>query len=205
MPRDGSAPAEPAEDGRDVQLCLEGSVQAFEPIVRRNASRLIRLAYHMLGDWEEARDLAQETFARAYLSLRRYDARQPFRVWLYTIAARLAADRLRHRRAWRRARERMGSPPRASQPISEAALSLKESLGRLTGRLRQAVVLCDLHGFTAAEAAAMIGCSASTVRVLRYLARRRLAVMLGLEAGHSLRRPEIGVAGADALTAEDLE
>ena len=53
-----------------VRRAREGSLTAFEPLVLENAARIIRLAYHMLGDWDEARDLAQETFARAYLCLK---------------------------------------------------------------------------------------------------------------------------------------
>jgi RNA polymerase sigma-70 factor (ECF subfamily) len=152
------------------------TVEAFEPLVRLNAPIVIRLAYHMLGDWDEARDLAQETFARAYLCLAQYDPARPFQAWICTIAARLATDRLRRRRIMWRANDLLASreQPRSGGINAEAMLSLKESLAQLTPRQRQAVVLCDLHGFTAAEAAAMIGCSASTVRVLRLLARRRL-------------------------------
>jgi len=175
-------------------------MDAFEPLVRRNASRVIRLAYHFLGDWDEARDLAQETFAKAYLCLRRYDPDRPFSTWLCTIAARLAADRLRRRRVRWRHREASGAPPRTIRLDPDTALSLKESLARLTPRQRQAVVLCDLHGFSAAEASAMIGCSASTVRVLRFLARRRLRELLG--------RPEQGIEAelaADEATAGGFE
>src|SRR2546427_220568 len=81
-----------------VRRALTGSVEDFEPLVRAHATRVIRLAYHFLGDWEEARDLAQETFARAFLCLDRYDPDRPFGAWLFTIAARLATDKLRRRR-----------------------------------------------------------------------------------------------------------
>jgi len=164
-----------------IEKARAGSVEAFEPLVSLYGSRIIRLAYHFLGDWEEARDLAQETFARAYLCLNRYDPERPFGAWIFTIAARLATDRLRHRRIRARAGESLrqlaGNGPSPLDTLS--ALSLKEALGRLTPRQRQAVVLCDLHGFTAAEAASMIACTPSTVRVLRFLARRRLRELLG--------------------------
>ncbi|HET6373785.1 MAG TPA: sigma-70 family RNA polymerase sigma factor, partial [Candidatus Polarisedimenticolia bacterium] len=149
----------------------------FEPLVRLNAPRVVRLAYHFLGDWDEARDLAQEAFARAYLALDRYDPERSFGSWLCTIAARLATDRLRHRKATSRALRQ--EPAAGHSPVdAETRLSLHEALSRLTARERQAVVLCDLHGFTASEAAAMIGCTASTVRVLRFLARRRMRAFL---------------------------
>ena len=164
------------DDTVTVRRALDGSVEAFEPLVLENAARVIRLAYHMLGDWDEASDLAQETFARAYLCLRQFDPNRSFSTWLCTIAARLAADRLRHRRVVRRSSNLMTAPARETGDgvDPDMMLSLRQALGRLTARQRQAVVLCDLHGFSASEASAMIGCSASTVRVLRLLARRRL-------------------------------
>ena len=169
------------EERQAVNRALRGSVEEFEPLVRACAPRVIRLAYHFLGDWDEARDLAQETFARAYLHLDRYDPDRPFTAWVFTIAARLATDRLRKRRGTARTTEvlRRDAQEAAALPDPLSMLSLKEALGRLTPRQRQAVVLCDLHGFSATEAASMIGCSPSTVRVLRFLARRRLRELLG--------------------------
>jgi RNA polymerase sigma-70 factor (ECF subfamily) len=165
------------EDLHAVRRCLQGSVEAFEPIVRRHSPRLIRLAYHFLGDWDEARDLTQEAFARAYLCLHRYDTARPFSPWLCAIAARMAVDRLRRRRTDAQARREACREPLA--PIDpDVRLELREALGRLTPRQRQAVVLCDLHGFSATESAAILGCTASTVRVLRFLARQRLRSLM---------------------------
>src|SRR5262249_53742919 len=116
----------------------------------------------------------------AYLRLERYDPDRPFAAWLFTIAARLATDRLRRRRTQANAvstLQRARPTPPVPDPLG--ALSLKEALGRLTPRQRQAGVRCELHGFTATEASGMIGCTPSTVRVLRFLARRRLRALLG--------------------------
>jgi RNA polymerase sigma-70 factor (ECF subfamily) len=172
--RNPVTPARGTDDDEQaaVRRCLGGSVEAFEPIVRSHSPRLVRLAYHFLGDWEEARDVTQDAFARAFLSLARYDTRRPLGTWLCAITARLATDRLRRRRVAARARARQEEPRPPFDP--DARLGLSEALDRLTSRQRQAVVLCDLHGFTASESAEILGCTASTVRVLRFLARRRL-------------------------------
>lgn len=165
------------EDLQAVRRCLQGCVEAFEPIVRRHSPRLIRLSYHFLGDWDEARDLTQEAFARAYLCLHRFDTGRPLAPWLCAIAARMAVDRLRRRRTDAKARrDAAGEPPHGLDP--DVRLGLREALGRLTSRQRQAVVLCDLHGFSASETAAILGCTASTVRVLRFLARQRLRALM---------------------------
>ena len=153
-----------------------GSAESFESLVREHAPRIFRLAYHFLGNWDEAKDLAQETMARAFSRLDRYDPAQSFETWLCTIAARLSIDRLRQRRRFRAVKKELAAiAPRATDP--DLTLSLREALEHLTPRQRQAVVLCDLHGFTALEAARMLGCSASTVRVQRFLARRRMRMI----------------------------
>jgi RNA polymerase sigma-70 factor (ECF subfamily) len=171
------APGGADPESKALREALAGSVDAFEPLVNANAQRVIRLAYHFLGDWDEARDLSQEAFARAFLCLESYDPERSFGTWLCTIAARLATDRLRHRRVVQRSRKDLQRlAPRAVD--IDAALSLKEALSHLTPRQRQAVVLCDLHGFTATEAAEIIGCRSSTVRVLRFLARARMKEIL---------------------------
>ena len=188
------------EEKQAVRRALSGNMEEFEPLVRACAPRVIRLAYHFLGDWDEARDLAQETFARAYLRLDRYDSGRPFAAWVFTIAAHLATDRLRRRRRQAKASESIRrAASAAAGPLDPLSiLSLKEALGSLTPRQRQAVVLCDLHGFSAAEAAAMIGCTGSTVRVLRFLARRRLRDLLGCAGAH-------GQSAADSLATEVSE
>jgi len=169
-----------AAERQAVAGCLAGNVEAFELLVREHSQRIIRLSYHFLGDWDEARDLAQETLARAYHCLDKYDKERPFGTWLCTIAARLATDRLRRRKTRARVEEALSHDERhVTDP--ETSLSLREALDQLTPRQRQAVVLCDLHGFTATEAAAMIGCSASTIRVQRFLARGRMRALLGPE------------------------
>ena len=170
--------ARAAAERAAVAGCLAGRVEAFELLVREHSHRIIRLSYHFLGDWDEARDLAQETLARAYHCLGRYDPDRPFGTWLCTIAARLATDRLRRRKTRLKVEESLRTAARpAADP--DVSLSLREALAQLTPRQRQAVVLCDLHGFTAVEAAAMIGCSASTIRVQRFLARGRMRALLG--------------------------
>ena len=161
-----------------VAACLAGRIEAFELLVREHSQRIIRLSYHFLGDWDEARDLAQETLVRAFHCLDRYDPGRPLGTWLCTIAARLATDRLRRRKTQARVEMTLRATTRHTAD-PETSLTLREALDQLTPRQRQAVVLCDLHGFTATEAAAMIGCSASTIRVQRFLARGRMKSFLG--------------------------
>src|SRR5258708_2533211 len=67
--------------------CRGGDREAFGQLVDRYQARLVRYARGMVGDEEEARDLTQEAFVRAYTDLERFDTRRRFSVWLYGIAA----------------------------------------------------------------------------------------------------------------------
>jgi len=78
-----------------VRRARKGSSGAWEDLVRLHQEPLFRLAYLLLGDAEEAEDVAQEAFLRAYRSLERYDTERPLRSWLLSIAANLARNRRR--------------------------------------------------------------------------------------------------------------
>lgn len=91
MSRDGR------EDVRLVKRCREGDNSAFEELVRRYQGPVYSIAYRMVGDREEARDLAQETFVRAYEGIETFNTRMSFRSWLYRIGTNAAIDHLRRR------------------------------------------------------------------------------------------------------------
>lgn len=85
------------EDRVDVQRILAGSVDGFAALVDRHQGRIVTHLARMVGR-DDADDLAQETFVRAYQGLERYDPTYPFRGWLLVIASRLAANHLARRR-----------------------------------------------------------------------------------------------------------
>ncbi len=76
-----------------------GNVQAFSALVNMYRERVLRLAFHLVGSYEDAEDVAQETFVRAYFSMNKYDPTRPFAPWIYRIATNLCMDNLRRRKA----------------------------------------------------------------------------------------------------------
>jgi RNA polymerase sigma-70 factor (ECF subfamily) len=85
----------------DEQLMLrvgQGDKSAFDEIVKRYTSRMVNLAYQIVGERELAQDVAQETFLRAYKSAARYREISKFSTWLYTIAINLCRNELRRRK-----------------------------------------------------------------------------------------------------------
>jgi RNA polymerase sigma-70 factor (ECF subfamily) len=81
-----------------VRLSLKGDERAFEELVRRYEHALFRLAWRMLRNDEEARDVVQEAFMRVYRSLNTFDQSRKFSTWVLRIATNLCIDRYRRRK-----------------------------------------------------------------------------------------------------------
>src|SRR6059036_3920568 len=75
-----------------------GDADAFRALVERHSHAIFRLAYRMTGNEQDAEDVVQETFLRAYKQLSRFDARASFGTWVYRIASNYSLDLLRVRR-----------------------------------------------------------------------------------------------------------
>jgi RNA polymerase sigma-70 factor (ECF subfamily) len=90
-----------AHDSDEEKLLIEqaqsGDRIAFEELIRRHDREILRLAFHMLGNREEAREVFQETFLKAYRSLSRFRFESSFYTWIYRIATNVGLDHLRKR------------------------------------------------------------------------------------------------------------
>ena len=78
-----------------VRHAANGDAAAWEPLVLAHQQAVFRLSYLLLGDPDDAEDVAQETFLRAWNHLKRFDATRPLRPWLLSIASNLASNRRR--------------------------------------------------------------------------------------------------------------
>jgi RNA polymerase sigma-70 factor (ECF subfamily) len=96
--RRGGDQGEP-DDADLVRRCLKEDPEAFRLLVERYQGEDFSLAVRLVGRPEDAEDLTQETFLRAFRALRRYDPTRPFGAWLHTIATRLCIDHHRRNRA----------------------------------------------------------------------------------------------------------
>jgi RNA polymerase sigma-70 factor (ECF subfamily) len=80
-----------------IQQAQSGDRMAFEELIRRHDREILRLAFHMLGNREEAREVFQETFLKAFRSLNRFRFESSFYTWIYRIATNVGLDHLRKR------------------------------------------------------------------------------------------------------------
>ena len=130
----------------------------------------------MLHDAEEAEDVAQDAYLRAYRAWERFDGRDE-RAWLHTIGLRLAFNHLRRRRL--RDRWRTAAPDAAAPAwLAAERVDLWRALGELRPQVRAALLLNVLDGYTQAEVAAMLEVPAGTVASWVSSAKTRLRLAL---------------------------
>lgn len=84
-------------DEQLVELCLQGQQDAFAELVRRYQNQLLALAYRLGGDYDEARDMAQECFIHIYNELPKYDSTRRFFPWMYRVARNVCLNQLAKR------------------------------------------------------------------------------------------------------------
>jgi RNA polymerase sigma-70 factor (ECF subfamily) len=195
-------------DERDlIRRAAEGDLDAFELLVERRRDRVFWIAYHVVGDRELARDVAQEVFIRLHSVLRRFQAEGSFEAWLHRIALNLSIDALRKEKPHREtlpfqvftgrrpAEPGPGEPPgdpvvrgpRGGPGESPAADSLRhrevrrifvELSALLSRKQRFAFILREVEGLTTSEVAAVLRTRESTVRNQVLQARRILQAEL---------------------------
>jgi RNA polymerase sigma-70 factor, ECF subfamily len=178
----GSDPPMPADLADLVALAKEGDQQAFEELVRRTYSDSYTLALRLTGDEDDARDVVQESYLRAFRGLKRFRGDAQFTTWLYRITANCAANQLR-----RRARHRheeldedlgpvvdSGQDPAALADAADLRARVEEALAELPPRLRSVVVLRDIYDLPHEAIAAELGISESAAKVRLHRARRKL-------------------------------
>jgi RNA polymerase sigma-70 factor (ECF subfamily) len=166
-----------------VTAARGGDRAAFEELVRATSAETYTLAYRLLGNEEDARDVVQEAYLRAYKGIGRFRGEAQFTTWLYRITANCAATQL-----GRRARHRHDeladealvadlSPDRDPQGLAMASDlrdRLTEALDELPPRLKAVVVLRDVYDMPHEAIAAELGISESAAKVRLHRARRRL-------------------------------
>jgi RNA polymerase sigma-70 factor (ECF subfamily) len=181
------------DDRTDAELMeahAGGDEEAFEALFRRYVHRLFGFLYHMTGNRETAQDLLQEVFFRVHRARSLYDPSRPFRPWLFGIAVNARRD-LAKSWAWKLAcrteRFMEGGIREPEVPGVEQGGEAGILAGRLRAELRglpedqrQAIVLHDLEGLTAAEVGEAMDAPLGTV--LSWLRRGRAALKERLEA-----------------------
>jgi RNA polymerase sigma-70 factor (ECF subfamily) len=158
---------------------------ALDVLIERKTEPLLKLAYRILNDTEEARDIVQVTFLRLWLNRDRFDERWAPNTWIYRIATNLAIDHLRSRRSRQRTAEPMrlhledsfgerARRQRAELHEGEVMAIFHELAAELTDKQRTVFLLREVEGMPSKEVAEIVGCRESTVRNHLFNARKVL-------------------------------
>lgn len=195
IPVHGSAGVETNDDAL-IQAAREGDFAAFEVLYQRHRLAVYRFIYQMVHKQDDAEDITQEAFVRAFHNLHRFREQARFSTWITRIAMNLCTDRVRmaQRRASLEQKEAQGalewmtmsgvSPnPVEEMERNRTAALVREAVMALPSHHRTAIILRDFEGKEYDEIGEVFGCSTggAKLRVLR--ARRalkaRLAPLLG--------------------------
>ena len=158
-----------------------GDAQAFAALVDRYQRGLVNLAYRLVGNWETALDLAQDTFVRAYQALNSFDSSRRFSPWLYRIATNRCYDYLRQQRrrqavSLEEVKGEAWNIDESSNPVQQAeqhdlAQAIEEAIAGLPPRYRTVVVLRYLEGMSYQDIAETLEMPLGTAKTHIYRAR----------------------------------
>ena len=158
-----------------ISRARKGDLTAFDQIITAHQQRVIGVAWRMLGNQDDARDAAQETFLRVYKHLNKFDPAQEFSAWLYRIAVNVCHDLARKRsrgnpvsleaeiEAGRFAEPSPHNTERSAMHAQERKI-IARALTTLSEKERAAIILRDLEGLPTDEVARILGSTPTTVR-----------------------------------------
>ena len=201
------------EDREAIRRVQAGETEAFELLVEKYRRKAFRLAFGVLREQEEALDVAQEAFVKAYRALPNFKGDSAFYTWLFRITMNLALDRKRQRATRARAFGAEDVPPEewertavSTEPNPEDEATGAERRARIARALdslsehhRSIIILSDIEGLAYREIAQVLGIPMGTVMSRLHHARKRLRETLG--AGFAALLLALGLALGGPLPA----
>jgi RNA polymerase sigma factor (sigma-70 family) len=182
------------EDEALVARTQKGDSAAFDVLVERYKERLYATVYHMTANHEDANDLVQDTFIKAFKSIGSFRGRSSFYTWIYRIAVNRTINFLKRRKNRNQySLDDLDSSiqtdpdlvelmshvtPRREAGLTELQAKLNEALQKLSEPHRAVVTMHDIQGMTHADIARVLKCSEGTVRSRLFYARQQLQALL---------------------------
>lgn len=178
-----------------LRRAQEGDLDAYDALVRHHQARVYAAVYHMTANHEDANDLTQEAFIKAFRVLNTFKGDSSFGTWIYRIAVNRTLNFLKARRN-RQADVSLNDldfnaetdpdlvafvsehTPHQEATLSELQQRLNAAMQKLSERHRLVVTMHDIQGMTHEEIAKVLGCNVGTVRSRLFYARQQLQALL---------------------------
>jgi RNA polymerase sigma factor (sigma-70 family) len=189
-----SGEEKPTPDAELVESAKKGDIHAFDELMERYHGRIYALLYHMTSNKEDAEDLLQEVFLKAYQSLPKFRGQSSFYTWVYRIGVNRAINFVKKRK--RKSALSLdhvdlgverdpafvelasGNTPLHQTNLNELQKKLNAALQTLSEKHRIVVVMHDIQGIPHNEIAETLDCSPGTVRSRLFYARQQLQAEL---------------------------
>jgi RNA polymerase sigma-70 factor (ECF subfamily) len=175
---------EAADDRALVEACLGGAPDAFDLLVQRHQREVYRLCYRFVGTHEDASDLAQDAFVRAYRGLAGFKGRSAFRTWLYRVAVNVCLNHVARTRPELSAIDEVDvadeSVERADSRLlrAERAAEVRAAIATLPPKQRATLILRLYHDLSHEEIAGILGNSVGATKANLFHALARLKTVL---------------------------
>lgn len=188
---------DPAEERDLVERATSGDHGAFDELVRATYADTFTLAVRLMGDVEDARDVTQDAYIRAFRSIKRFRGDARFATWMYRITANCAATQLSRRTKGRHEElsdddpipdPRFDIDPEAMAEAGALRDRVTAALADLPDRLRAVVVLRDVYDLSHESIATELGITEAAAKVRLHRARRKLKERLFPRSGEEKAR-----------------
>jgi len=177
-----------------VRLCQNGDMTAFEQLFRRHQDRIYNIAYRMMNNREDALDMTQEIFIRAYQKIKDFNFRSAFSTWLYRLALNLCTDELRKQKSKKKieiSADDLGlttdvmsviqvdeNTPEDNVISKEQEKQVWDAINSLKDKDRAIIILRDMEGLSYEEISDVLKCSLGRVKSRLHEARQKLKDIL---------------------------
>lgn len=172
-----------SDDSRLAELARKGDINAFGELYKRYSPRVYNLVYRMLGNAEEAEDVRQDVFLKAFKSLKGFRGQSSFTTWIYRIATNQCLDVMRRRKTsvstealqenqgWEVADSARDHNPEESLLLGVTIQAVEKALMDTPEHYRALIVLRHIENLSYEEIAAVLACSQNSLNVRLHRAR----------------------------------
>jgi RNA polymerase sigma-70 factor (ECF subfamily) len=171
-----------------IEKCRQGSLQDFKKLVELISPFTFSVAFRILGDEEEAKDLVQETMITIWKTINKIRSAESFMTWMYRIVVNKCYDQLRRskrkpesvidEKAWNAVSNKIAQEPSSGFENREIALLISLLTEKLSPKQKAVFVLSDLEEMSGEEISVITGMSRTNVKANLHYARKRIAEMI---------------------------